>query len=463
MRTTSRSCSRGASAFPKAILLDEGLMGDRQDCWLNRRRSVQLWNSAWVACALSAWPGCGEGPSDRDAAVEPAKDDRDDDRDDDDDRQDPPPAANGKDASAQVDAGRADAGTGRDRDRSDSGARSDGSIGAKEGGVAVDGSSGSLDAGSADSGGAVSSPSDFKRGCRDLDPGPCASFIPGGPYGSKELELGSYGASMDYNVGKSFAYPIAAGDADNDLTCGLISGGQTSMMPKGPQAVDYSVFSVYRPGRYNEGEKLPIIVWGNGTCAWPEAYGPLLRYVASHGFFIVAANSRWVGDGVALKKALDFAFAANDDASSPYYGKLDTSKVGVMGHSQGSSGTANVASDPRVKAVILWNGGASASKPFLAVTGDGDIGNPSPSSMRSALEGARVDGAFLFYHMILQKSDSPGHLTLVTQPERVVEPAVAWWKYILSGDAASKEFFVGTNCKLCNRMAEFEFGQKGLD
>ena len=63
--------------------------------------------------------------------------------------------------------------------------------------------------------------------------------------------------------------------------------------------------------------------------------------------------------------------------------------------------------------------------------------------------------------MILQKSDVPGHLTLVTEPQRVVEPAVAWWKYILNGDAEAKAFFVGTDCKLCNRKAEFEFGQKG--
>ena len=113
--------------------------------------------------------------------------------------------------------------------------------------------------------------------------------------------------------------------------------------------------------------------------------------------------------------------------------------------------------------MILWNGGGSATKPFLAVTGDGDIGDPTPSSMRSAMNAATVDGAFLFYHMVLQMGDLPGHLTLVTEPARVVEPAVAWWKYILNGDAASKEYFVGTGCKLCSRMAEFEFGQKGLE
>jgi hypothetical protein len=301
----------------------------------------------------------------------------------------------------------------------------------------------------------------FKRGCKDFDAGPCASFIPGGPYGAPEIELGPYGASLDFNVGKDFKYPIADGDADNDATCSALSNGQTSQVQ---QSVDYTLYSVYRPGQFKDGEKLPLIVWGDGTCAWPEAYGPLLRYIASYGFVIVAPNSRWVGDGSQMKKGLDFMFAENEKNGSPYFQKLDTTKVGAMGHSQGSSGTAAVSSDARVKAVILWNGGASASKPFLAVTGEGDIASATPASLRRDITSATVpQAAFLFYHMILQKSDVPGHLTLVTEPHRVVEPALAWWKYMLNGDAESKTFFAGTDCKLCNRKSEFEFGQKGID
>jgi len=426
-------------------------MCERLDFWPRQNHSVQLRCAARVAFALLLWTGCGGESTDTGSLPTIAG----------------PSAAGASGSTAHAGAtsvsrgGAAGSQPTMNANGGTAGAGAGaggGAAGAGAGGSAVAGASGA-----GGNGGAAGAEPEFKRGCKDLDPGPCASFQPGGPYGAKEMELGPYGASMDYNTGKSFAYPVADGDADNDFTCGALSGGQTSMMPTGAQAVDYSAFSVYRPGRFNDGEKLPIIIWGNGTCAWPEAYGALLRYVASHGFFIVAANSRWVGDAVALKKGLDFAFAANDESNSPYYQKLDTTKVGAMGHSQGSSGTANLASDARVKAVILWNGGGSASKPFLAVTGDGDIGDPTPSSMRSALNGATVDGAFLFYHMVLQMGDLPGHLTLVTEPARVVEPAVAWWKYILNGDAASKEYFVGTNCKLCNRTAELELGQKGLE
>ncbi len=313
-------------------------------------------------------------------------------------------------------------------------------------------------AGAAGSG--MSATAMFKRACKDFDPGPCASYIPDGEFGVPEMEFGPYGASMDFNVGEKFAYPIAGGDDDNDATCSALSNGQTSRVQ---QPVDYTLYSVYRPGLYKEGEKYPLIVWGDGTCAWPEAYGPLLRYVASYGFIVVAPNSRWVGDGSQMKKGLDFMFAANDDMASPYYQKVDTTKVGAMGHSQGGSGTIAVASDTRVKAVIIWNGGSSASKPFLAVTGDGDILNATPASMRRDMQAAAVpQAAFLFYHMVAMKGSSPGHLTLVTEPERVVEPALVWWQYMLKGDAEAAKFFVGDDCKLCNREAEFEFGQKGL-
>ena len=69
------------------------------------------------------------------------------------------------------------------------------------------------------------------------------------------------------------------------------------------------------PRPVDRSQKVPIITWGNGTCAKTEDYGALLRYVASQGFFVVAANSRWVGGGNnAMTRALDFAFAATADA-----------------------------------------------------------------------------------------------------------------------------------------------------
>jgi hypothetical protein len=134
-----------------------------------------------------------------------------------------------------------------------------------------------------------------------------------------------------------------------------------------------------------------------------------------------------------------------------------------MGHSQGGAATVTTADDARVKAVIIYNGGASASKPFLTISGDMDIPfiAPSVSDMKSAI-GRASKAAYMFFHMIPPGGSFKGHLTLMQQPERLTDASVAWWKVVLKNDAASKEYFVGASCKLCGKATDFEFGQKGI-
>lgn len=318
-------------------------------------------------------------------------------------------------------------------------------------------------AGAAGAAGAAGSNASFMD-CKSEDLGPCGTFTT--QEGTK-LQLGPYGAVMEKNAGKGFEVALARGDSDNNASCTSVvaSFGEDPEKSKPlleTTGIDFALFTIYRPAEWREGEKVPIITWGNGTCAKTEGYGALLRYVASHGFFVVAANSRWTGSNGAMTKGLDFAFAATADSKSPYYNRLDTSKVGAMGHSQGGMATITAARDERVKTVIIWNGGSTAVKTFLAVSGDKDIGNPTVSGMKNALTG-NPPGAFLFYHKTIGQGSVPGHLTLMTQPERVIEPTVAWFKYKLNGDMDSSKWFLGSDCKLCGMPSEFEYGQKGLE
>ena len=207
-----------------------------------------------------------------------------------------------------------------------------------------------------------------------------------------------------------------------------------------------------------EGERFPLIAWGNGTCAMPEGYGPLLRYVASHGYIIVAPNSRYVGGGTEQRRGIDFMLAENDNPSSKYYQKIDSTKIGAMGHSQGSGATASASSDPRISAVILWNGGATANKPFLTVSGDRDI-LTTASQLSGGVNASPLAAAWLFYHQVpTTVNGAPtgglaGHLTLMMEPERVIEPALAWWDMMLKGKQDARSMFVGDNCTLCDNNA----------
>lgn len=279
-----------------------------------------------------------------------------------------------------------------------------------------------------------------------------------------EIVLGPYGAAMDVNVGKGFENRVSL--LDTDSACASFAAQFGGDRADGDAlsdstGLDLSLYTIYRPARWKEGERYPIVSWGNGTCAKPEGYGALLRYVASHGYIVVAANSRYVGSGTPQKRAIDFAVAAHSDAKSPYYQRVDASRVAAMGHSQGGQATITASGDPRIKTVIVFNGGASAEKPFLAISGDRDIGDPTAAQLEAAIAD-ESKAAFLFFHKVPGRGNADGHLTLMTQPERVTGATVAWLAYLLSGDPASAQWFVGPNCKLCGQEDDFEYGQQGL-
>jgi hypothetical protein len=307
--------------------------------------------------------------------------------------------------------------------------------------------------------------------CTSGSKGPCTTFT--APTGTT-LQLGPYGAVMEANVGTGFENQVQSSDVADAGTCAAfvavfnqsatLSSDLLNTNQNGLN-LNFALYTVYRPANWGCGETFPIITWGNGTCAQPEGYGALLRYIASYGFFVVAANSREVGSGTPqpMLHALDFAIAANKDSSSPYYGKLDTTKIGAMGHSQGGSSTVTAANDSRILDTIIFNGGDTCAKQYLAISGDTDITGYTASGMATAVNGnTAAPGAWLFYHMVPNTGNLNGHLTLMLQPERVVGPATAWWETVFKGDAKAKTWFEGSSCGLCNMTSEFEFGEHGL-
>lgn len=281
-----------------------------------------------------------------------------------------------------------------------------------------------------------------------------------------DIKLGQYGAVMEPNVGQGFENTVNAADTPGSTTCTGFAAAFNEDQNLTNQlldtaSIDFKLYTVYRPANWPSGP-IPVLSWGNGTCAQPEGYGSLLRYIASQGFFVVAANSRWVGSGTEIRHGLDFAEAANADASSPYHGHLDLTKMGVMGHSQGSGGAAVAASDPRVSAVILFNGGQSSAKTFLAVSGDLDVGGTTVAAMQTGIAGAASGGAFLYFHNPTGKGQLRGHLVLMMTPERLTDAAGGFWKLVFNDDATARALFTGDSCGLCGHSADFEFGQNGL-
>jgi hypothetical protein len=355
---------------------------------------------------------------------------------------------------------------------SSSGAGSDAGAGSSSGG-------GSSSGAAADGGtGSVALPN-----CMPAATTPCGSYTsPQEDGGTYTLQLGPYGAQLDVNVGTGFENTVSASSQPGSSDCASFAAlfsepsnltAQLLQTSVNGITVNYALYSVYQPANWPS-TPVPVITWGNGTCAQPEGYGALLRYVASYGYFVVAANDVQVGtanpDGSQpMLKALDYAAAANMDSTSPFYQKLDMTKVGAMGHSQGGAATATAASDSRIKYVIDFNADDSGiPKPYLAVSGDSDITGFTVASMTSAINAATVPAAYLYYHDPVGSSSDllKGHLVLMLTPQRVTSQTVAWWQMWFRADAASKADFVGTSCGFCGQTSNatnpYDYGANSM-
>jgi dienelactone hydrolase len=60
-----------------------------------------------------------------------------------------------------------------------------------------------------------------------------------------------------------------------------------------------------------------------------------------------------------IERGIDWAIAENTRQGSKFFGKLDTSKVAVMGMSCGGIVALGAGTDPRVSAVGIWNSGSA--------------------------------------------------------------------------------------------------------
>lgn len=248
--------------------------------------------------------------------------------------------------------------------------------------------------------------------------------------------------------------------------------------------------TLYRPrdlARASARGKLPIIAWGNGACA---NYGNRFRYflteVASRGYLVLAIGPRgpqvveWKTDitpngapapadrapnsySAQLGDAIDWAEAENVRHGSPYYGRLDTRAVAVMGQSCGGLQAIAAAADKRVKTLVVLNSGTfpEGTKP-LAGTGDAikaslarihvptawisgdasDVAYPNASADYAAFAGAP---ALRVWHA------GTGHSTHWRDPRGgLFTPLVIdWLDHWLKRKPRAAASFAGKDCTLC--------------
>lgn len=246
------------------------------------------------------------------------------------------------------------------------------------------------------------------------------------------------------------------------------TGHFSAVMESDPSLPTHTVFRPQNLMPFGEDELLPIIAWGNGACAnSPWEHVNFLNEVASHGFMVVAIGPM-PGEGdkrqeksqsSQLIDAIDWAIAQNQNIESPFYGKLDTSKISVSGMSCGGLQALEAAPDPRVTTAVICNSG------ILPTQGQGRSGMPGmPNLSKDHLNklhsptlyllGGESDIAYnngmddfnrIDHVPVFVANMDVGHGGTYGQPHggEFARVATAWYLWQLKEDQEAAEWFKG--------------------
>ena len=231
--------------------------------------------------------------------------------------------------------------------------------------------------------------------------------------------------------------------------------------------------TIFRPkdlSAFGKQNKLPIIAWGNGACAnSPWEHVNFLSEVASHGFLVIAIGpmpqegEKGGGKSTSsqMTDAINWAIAQNSDKNSPFYDKIDISKIAISGMSCGGLQTLEIAPDPRITTTVVCNSG------IFINPGSGFPGMPNlkkddllklhtptlyilGGEKDIAHENGMDDYSKINHVPVFVANMNVGHGGTYGQPHggEFAKVATAWFKWQLKGDNEAGKFFTGNPCGL---------------
>lgn len=294
---------------------------------------------------------------------------------------------------------------------------------------------------------------------------------------------GTGGAAGTPSAGTSAAVGGAGGMAAG---AGAMAGGAAgdSAQPAFPSVTDLSAagpymsmtlrntgpggtYTIYQPAELApDGARNPIVGWMSGGNSNPSAY-PMLPHLATHGFVIVASNTApAIGEEIELGQeilaGIDWILAENDKSGSPYFEKLDATKIASMGYSMGALATTTIAGDPRLTTTVHISGGNMVTERIKMLHAPAAfLCGPSGDDIAGA--GCVTDFEAATTPVFYGVFNGGGHLGISTAPyaARIQLVVTGWLRWQLMSDASLKPMFVGDQCTVC-KDANWTVKQKEL-
>jgi len=221
-------------------------------------------------------------------------------------------------------------------------------------------------------------------------------------------------------------------------------------------------YTVFHPAKLApKGVLNPVVSWGNGGGTTPTLY-PLLPHLASHGFVVVASNNATV-TGPEVKAGLDWAFEQNDDAQSPFYGKLDKEHVAGVGYSFGGLATLSNSDDPRYDTIVIVSGGS------MDANRDDNIAKVhTPAAYFCTDDDASKGNCMGDYDVLTVPTffgviNGSEHVDVVVNTDvrtQLNVVVLSWLRWFLMDDESQQSRFLGDDCGLCQDSAWTVFPPK---
>jgi len=239
---------------------------------------------------------------------------------------------------------------------------------------------------------------------------------------------------------------------------------------------EHTIFVPQDLSNFNAKNPLPVLIWGNGACAnSPWEHMNFLNEIASHGYIVLATgeipmtDDRYMGPMSRTDQqieSLNWIFEQNQDASSPYYQKIDTKHICMAGMSCGGLQTLANCADPRISTIMICNSGLfKRSNANQAV---GGMPMPPKEKLKEIhtpiiyILGGKTDIAYengmddfhLIQHVPACAANFPvGHGGTYRQPHggEFSITALAWLNWQLKGDKKAAKMFKGKKPQLLQR------------
>ena len=217
----------------------------------------------------------------------------------------------------------------------------------------------------------------------------------------------------------------------------------------------------------------PLVLMANGTGIRASKYKAIFQHLASWGFIVVGNEDEWTWDGKSVSKSLDMMLKANADPSSLFYQKVDTTHVGLTGHSQGGMcvyTSASLFENSRLyKALCAQSGTATmlvdslgadflkdVKAPMLLMGGCGDF---------DAKIGCRLEEMQKTYEGIGSEQRIMGRIKGIDHGDMLPRGdayMTAWMRYWLCDDAEAGKCFVGSDAEILNNESWQDVSRKNL-